>query len=114
MKKIIFKKREKYKWDGRTYEFIASQENNKVITKKEFKKLNIIDDIDKLKNYDIGIIILLLQNAKKGQNMNKVKKIILDDLKLTEKQKKELEKIKKYLEKENEKAREHQKIRGVR
>lgn len=46
--------------------------------------------------------------------MNKVKKIILDDLKLTEKQKKELEKIKKYLEKENQKAREHQKERGVR
>lgn len=46
--------------------------------------------------------------------MNKVKKIILDDLKLTEKQKKELEKIKKYLETENQKAREHQKARGVR
>lgn len=46
--------------------------------------------------------------------MKKVKKIILDDLKLTEKQKKELEKIKKYLEKENEKARENQKKRGVR
>jgi plasmid stabilization system protein ParE len=46
--------------------------------------------------------------------MNKVKKRILDDLKLTEKQKKELEKIKKYLEKENEKARERQKERGVR
>lgn len=44
--------------------------------------------------------------------MNKVKKIILDDLKLTEKQKKELEKIKKYLEEENEKAREHQKRKG--
>ena len=28
------------------------EENNEVITKKEFKKLNIIDDIDKLKNYD--------------------------------------------------------------
>lgn len=46
--------------------------------------------------------------------MNKVKKIILDDLKLTEKQKKELEKIKEFLEKENQKAREHQKARGVR
>lgn len=46
--------------------------------------------------------------------MNKVKKIILDDLKLTENQKKELEKIKKYLVKENQKAREHQKARGVR
>lgn len=46
-----------------------------------------------------------------------MKKIKIDDLfyqNLTEKQKKELEKIKKYLEKENEKAREHQKIRGVR
>lgn len=52
MKKIIFKNREKFKWDGRTYAFIASEENNEVITKKEFKKLNIIDDIDKLKNYD--------------------------------------------------------------
>ena len=52
MKKIIFKNREKIKWDGRTYEFIASEENNEVVTKKEFKKLNIIDDIDKLKNYD--------------------------------------------------------------
>lgn len=47
--------------------------------------------------------------------MNKVKKIILlDCLKLTENQKKELEKIKEFLEKENEKAREHQKERGVR
>ena len=46
--------------------------------------------------------------------MNKVKKIILDDLKLTEKQKKELVKIKKYLEKENEKERKKKKIRGVR
>ena len=52
MKKIIFKNREKFKWDGRTYEFISSQKSNEVITKKEFKKLNIIDDIDKLKNYD--------------------------------------------------------------
>lgn len=52
MKKIIVRNREKYKWDGRTYDFIASEENNEVITKKEFKKLNIIDDIDKLKNYD--------------------------------------------------------------
>ena len=47
--------------------------------------------------------------------MYKVKKIILlDCLKLTENQKKELEKIKEFLEKENEKAREHQKERGVR
>lgn len=52
MKKIIFRNREEYKWDGRTYDFIASEENNEVITKKEFKKLNIIDDIDKLKTYD--------------------------------------------------------------
>lgn len=52
MKKIIFKNREEFKWNGRTYDFIASEENNEVITKKEFKKLNIIDDIDKLKNYD--------------------------------------------------------------
>lgn len=52
MKKIIFKNREKFKWDGRTYTFIASEKNNEVITKKEFKKLNIIDDIDNLKNYD--------------------------------------------------------------
>lgn len=52
MKKIIARNREEYKWDGRTYDFIASEENNEPITKKEFKKLNIIDDIDKLKNYD--------------------------------------------------------------
>lgn len=52
MKKIIFKNREKFKWDGRTYDFISSKRVNEVITKKEFKKLNIIDDIDKLKNYD--------------------------------------------------------------
>lgn len=52
MKKIIFKNREKFKWDGRTYDFIASEENHEAITKKELKKLNIIDDIDKLKNYD--------------------------------------------------------------
>lgn len=46
-----------------------------------------------------------------------MKKTKIDDLfyqSLTEKQKKELEKIKKYLEKENDKAKEHQKIRGVR
>ena len=52
MKKIIFRNREEFKWDGRTYDFIASEENNEPITKKEFKKLNIIDDIDKLKTYD--------------------------------------------------------------
>lgn len=52
MKKIIVRNREEFKWDGRTYDFIASEENNEVITKKEFKKLNIIDDIGKLKNYD--------------------------------------------------------------
>lgn len=52
MKKIILRNREKYKWNGRTYDFIASEENNEVITKKEFKKLNIINDIDKLKTYD--------------------------------------------------------------
>ena len=54
-------------------------------------------------------------NLQEGfKNMKKAK---IDDLfyqNLTEKQKKELEKIKKYLEKENQKAREHQKIRGVR
>lgn len=46
-----------------------------------------------------------------------MKKTKIDELfyqNLTEKQKKELEKIKKYLEKENQKAREHQKERGVR
>ena len=52
MKKIIVRNREEYKWNGRTYDFIASEENNEVITKKEFIKLYIIDDIDKLKNYD--------------------------------------------------------------
>ena len=52
MKKVIFKNREEYKWGGRTYDLIASEENNEPITKKEFKKLNIINDIDKLKNYD--------------------------------------------------------------
>lgn len=46
-----------------------------------------------------------------------MKKTKTDDLfyqNLTKEQKEELEKIKKYLEKENEKAREHQKARGVR
>lgn len=52
MKKIIFRNREGFKWDGRTYDFIASEENDEEITKEEFKKLNIIDDIDKLKTYD--------------------------------------------------------------
>lgn len=52
MKKIIVRNREEYKWNGRTYDFIASEENDEEITKEEFKKLNIIDDIDKLKNYD--------------------------------------------------------------
>ena len=52
MKKIIFKNREEFKWNGRTYDFIASEENAEKITKEEFKKLNIIDDIDKLKTYD--------------------------------------------------------------
>lgn len=33
---------------------------------------------------------------------------------LTKEQKENLKKIKEFLEKENEKAREHQKIRGVR
>ena len=46
--------------------------------------------------------------------MNKVKKTILEDLKLTKEQRKELEKIKEYLEAMNDKAREHQKLRGVR
>lgn len=46
--------------------------------------------------------------------MNKVKKVILNDLKLTENQKRELEKIRKYLESVNAAAREHQKARGVR
>lgn len=52
MKKIIVRNREEYKWNGRTYDFIASEENDEEIAKEEFKKLNIIDDIDKLKNYD--------------------------------------------------------------
>lgn len=52
MKKIIVRNREEYKWDGRTYDFIASEENDEEITKEEFEKLNIINDIDKLKNYD--------------------------------------------------------------
>lgn len=52
MKKIILRNREEYKWDGRTYDSIASEENDEEITEEEFKKLNIIDDIDQLKNYD--------------------------------------------------------------
>lgn len=52
MKKIIVRDRDEYKWNGRTYDFIASEENDEEITKEEFKKLNIIDDIDKLKNYN--------------------------------------------------------------
>lgn len=46
-----------------------------------------------------------------------MKKAKIDDLfyrNLTEKQKENLKKIKEFLEKENEKAREHQKERGVR
>lgn len=52
MKKIIVRNRAEYKWNGITYDFIASQENDEEITKEEFEKLNIIDDIDELKNYD--------------------------------------------------------------
>ena len=52
MKKIILRNREEYKWNGRTYDFTASEENDEEITKEEFEKLNIISDIDKLKNYD--------------------------------------------------------------
>ena len=50
----------------------------------------------------------------------KVKNVVvekIDDLfyrNLTEKQKENLKKIKEFLEKENQKAREHQKARGVR
>ena len=46
-----------------------------------------------------------------------MKKIKIDELfyqNLTKEQKENLKKIKEFLEKENEKAREHQKIRGVR
>ena len=46
-----------------------------------------------------------------------MKKTKIDELfyrNLTEKQKENLKKIKEFLEKENEKAREHQKERGVR
>lgn len=46
-----------------------------------------------------------------------MKKTKIDDLfyqNLTEKQKENLKKIKEFLEKENQKAREHQKARGVR
>lgn len=46
-----------------------------------------------------------------------MKKTKIDELfyqNLTEKQKENLKKIKEFLEKENQKAREHQKERGVR
>ena len=46
-----------------------------------------------------------------------MKKAKIDELfyqNLTEKQKENLKKIKEFLEKENQKAREHQKKRGVR
>lgn len=46
-----------------------------------------------------------------------MKKAKIDDLfyqSLTDKQKENLKKIKEFLEKENQKAREHQKERGVR
>lgn len=46
-----------------------------------------------------------------------MKKTKIDDLfyqNLTKEQKENLKKIKEFLEKENEKAREHQKERGVR
>lgn len=52
MKKIIVRNREQYKWGGMTYDFIASEENDEEITKEEFEKLNIINDIDALKNYN--------------------------------------------------------------
>lgn len=52
MKKIILRNREEFKWDGKTYDFVAAEENDEAITKEEFEKLNIIDDIGKLKNYD--------------------------------------------------------------
>ncbi|MDD7245107.1 MAG: hypothetical protein PUH07_08395 [Methanobrevibacter smithii] len=46
-----------------------------------------------------------------------MKKAKIDDLfyqSLTKEQKENLKKIKEFLEKENQKAREHQKARGVR
>lgn len=46
-----------------------------------------------------------------------MKKTKIDDLfyqNLTDKQKENLKRIKEFLEKENQKAREHQKERGVR
>lgn len=46
-----------------------------------------------------------------------MKKTKMDDLfyqNLTKEQKENLKKIKEFLEKENQKAREHQKARGVR
>lgn len=52
MKKIIFRNRDEFKWNGRTYDFIASEENGEEIVEEKFKKLNIINDLDKLKNYD--------------------------------------------------------------
>ena len=39
MKKIIVRNREEQKWNGRTYDFIASEENDEEITKEEFEKL---------------------------------------------------------------------------
>ncbi len=52
MKKII-KNREMFKWEGGYgYVFQASEENNEEVSEENFKKLNIITDIDKLHKYE--------------------------------------------------------------
>lgn len=38
MKKIILRNREEYKWNGRTYDSIASEENDEEITEEEFTR----------------------------------------------------------------------------
>lgn len=60
MKKVIVRNREEYKWNGRTYDSIASEENDEEITKEEFEKLNIINDIDKLKTYDYNTDCIII------------------------------------------------------
>lgn len=100
-------------FDRKTGFAIVHADSKKECIQKYEKTIERFRTLQKSKNYQIYINEYL--ELCRNYCNKEVEKI--DDLfyqNLTEKQKENLKKIKEFLEKENQKAREHQKIRGVR
>lgn len=118
----IFKENEEIKnkyypqyiiFDRKTGFAIVHADSKKECIQKYEKAIERFRTLQKSKNYQIYIneYLELCRNYC-NEEVEKIDNLFYRNL--TEKQKENLKKIKEFLEKENQKAREHQKIRGGR